>query len=80
MEMEQRKQNKLNVVEKQFNSPPQSWHQSMQQLCCKVPDFVVPPFIPISMENNANEEDDAIEQEENNFDEEHNFNEDQQDI
>ncbi|CAA3008807.1 Hypothetical predicted protein [Olea europaea subsp. europaea] len=71
---------KLKVVEQQFNSTLQSWDHSIHQLCNKVPDFIVPFFIPMSMESNANEKDDAIEYEENNFDDEHDFNEDQQHI
>ncbi|CAA2998804.1 Hypothetical predicted protein [Olea europaea subsp. europaea] len=67
VKMEQRMQYKMKVVEKQFNSTLQSWHHSMHQLCGKVPGFVVPPFTPLSIENNVDEEDDAIEDEENNF-------------
>ncbi|CAA2996356.1 Hypothetical predicted protein [Olea europaea subsp. europaea] len=65
--IEQNMQNKLKVVEQQLNSTLQSWHHSMHQLCGKVPDFIVPPFIPLSIENNSNEKDDVTEDEENNF-------------
>ncbi|CAA2960553.1 Hypothetical predicted protein [Olea europaea subsp. europaea] len=65
--MAQNMQNKLKVAEQQFNSTLQSWHYSMHQLCDKVPSFIVPPFISLSIENNGNEKDDAIENEENNF-------------
>ncbi|CAA2979136.1 Hypothetical predicted protein [Olea europaea subsp. europaea] len=68
VKMEQRMQHKMKVVEKQFNFTLQSWYHSIHQLCGKVPGFVVPPFTPLSIEINANEEDDAIEDEENNFD------------
>ncbi|CAA2994692.1 Hypothetical predicted protein [Olea europaea subsp. europaea] len=68
VKMEQRMQYKMNVVEKQFNSTLQSWHHSIHQLYGKVPGFVVPPFTPLSIKNNADEEDDAIEDEENNLD------------
>ncbi|CAA2986254.1 Hypothetical predicted protein [Olea europaea subsp. europaea] len=65
--MEQNMQNKLKVVEQQFNSTLQSWHYSINQLCDKVLDFIVPPFVPLSIENNGNEKDNAIKDEENNF-------------
>ncbi|XP_022849639.1 uncharacterized protein LOC111371737 isoform X1 [Olea europaea var. sylvestris] len=60
-------QNKLKVFEQQFNSTLQSWYHSMHQLCGKVPGFIVPPFIPLSIENTGNGKDDAIEDEENDF-------------
>ncbi|CAA3019529.1 Hypothetical predicted protein [Olea europaea subsp. europaea] len=68
VKMEQRMQHKMKVVEKQFNFTLQSWHHSIHQLCGKVHGFVVPPFTPLSIENNADEEDDAIDDEKNNFD------------
>ncbi|CAA3022721.1 Hypothetical predicted protein [Olea europaea subsp. europaea] len=65
--MEQNMQNKLKVVEQQFNSTRQPWHHYIKQLCGKVPGFIVPPFIPLSIVNNGNGKDDTIEDEENNF-------------
>ncbi|CAA3016435.1 Hypothetical predicted protein [Olea europaea subsp. europaea] len=67
VDIEQNMQNKPKVVEQQFNSTLQSWHHSTHQLCDKVPGFIVPPFMPLSIENNGNEKDDAIEDKENNF-------------
>ncbi|KAL2474552.1 Uncharacterized protein Adt_35288 [Abeliophyllum distichum] len=70
-EIEQRMKSTLNVVGKQFNSTLESWYHSMQQLCRQVPGFILPPFTPLSVE------DDAIGDEDNGFDKENNFGEDE---
>ncbi|KAL2492358.1 Uncharacterized protein Adt_27986 [Abeliophyllum distichum] len=70
IEIEQRMKKKLNVVGQKFNSTLQSWHHSMQQLCRQVLGFDLPPFMPLSIE------DDDIESEENGFDEDNNLGED----
>ncbi|CAA2972102.1 Hypothetical predicted protein [Olea europaea subsp. europaea] len=41
--------------------------QNKMKLCGKVLGFVVPPFTPLSIANNADDKDDAVEDEENNF-------------
>ncbi|KAL2542320.1 Uncharacterized protein Adt_03298 [Abeliophyllum distichum] len=70
-EIEQRMKSRLNVVGKQFNSTLESWYHFMQQLCRQVPGFILPPFTPLSVE------DDAIRDEDNSFDKENNFGEDE---
>ncbi|KAL2497325.1 Uncharacterized protein Adt_22875 [Abeliophyllum distichum] len=69
--IEQRMKRNLNVVGQQLNSTLQSWYHSMQQPCRQVPDFVLPPFTPLAIE------DDAIGDEESGFDEENNLGEDE---
>ncbi|CAA3002923.1 Hypothetical predicted protein [Olea europaea subsp. europaea] len=69
VDIEQNMQNERKVFGQQFNSTLQSWHHSTHQLCDKVPGFIVPPFMPLSIENNGNEKDDAVEDKENNSDE-----------
>ncbi|KAL2486838.1 Uncharacterized protein Adt_31594 [Abeliophyllum distichum] len=68
--IKQRMKSKLNVVGQKFNSTLQSWHHSMQQLCRQVPGFDLPPFMPLSIE------DDDIGSEENGFDEDNNLGDD----
>ncbi|KAL2486631.1 Uncharacterized protein Adt_31387 [Abeliophyllum distichum] len=70
-EIEQRMKSRLNIVGKQFNSTLESWYHSMQQLCRQVPGFILPPFTPLSVE------DDAIGDKDNGFDKENNFGEDE---
>ena len=56
MKTEQRMQKKLKVAGQKFNATLQSWHQSMLQLYAQIPGLVLPPFMPFSMEDDDNED------------------------
>ncbi|KAI9198671.1 hypothetical protein LWI28_020249 [Acer negundo] len=56
METKQRMQKKLKVIGQKFNATLQPWHQSMQQLYTHIPGLVLPPFTPLSIEDDDKED------------------------